>query len=283
MKNLLAIEKTKNGKMNAERFIVRKLPEHMDSEVEGFNKRAGIFEKKSQSPLWLRIFEDVAIGFGSLICLIVLIPSEGVTITEAYQNAPYLFYIGPILLFIGLGFWVFDRLKYKKAVKSPEANALASEQSSLIARIDLELNVPSDAKRMDFFFFGYKTKKDGTQKISSYGFFDALNGELSVFKENDSLCLADHRQVLAVPLSSFTKIVEVDKRIVFAGWNKETPYDAESYKAFKIKRTQYGSFWMKGYCSIRFVHENEDYEIVIPKYELEALNELLGLPVEAKK
>ena len=95
MKNLLAIEKTKNGKMNAERFIVRKLPEHMDSEVEGFNKRAGIFEKKSQSPLWLRIFEDVAIGFGSLICLIVLIPSEGVTITEAYQNAPYLFILAP--------------------------------------------------------------------------------------------------------------------------------------------------------------------------------------------
>lgn len=280
MKNLFAIKKKENEKNNYDKFVSRKLSSELSDELEGLSNHSYSLTKKSQIPLWLGLIKLLSLGFGLLICIIIFIPQEGLTIQKAYHNAPYLFYIGPSLVLIGVIIIIIEKCRYKKVEKSEELDSFQSKGDLLLAKCQQDLNIPVDAKKMDFFVFMSKTKKDGKEKLANYGLFNALNNDLSIFKEDDNLCIAFTDIVLSLPLNSFKKIVEVKKNIVFYGWNKDIPYNKEPYKEYKIKVNQYGGFIVKGYYSVQFEYENEEYEFFIPKYELNTIQEFLNLEVE---
>lgn len=280
MKNLFAIKKNEKDIKNYDKFVKRKISSKLSEELEGLTNQSYSLTKKSQIPWWLMIIKYLAIGIGALICVIIFIPQKDLTIQESYHNAPYLFYIGPILLIMGLIILIIEKRRYKKVENSEELNTLESDCNLLLAKCNQDLNIPLDAKKMDFFMLPSKTKNDGKEKLSNYGMFNALNNDLSVFKEEDNLCIAFTDLVLSIPLNSFKKIVEVKKNIIFYGWNKDTPYNKEPYREYKIKINQYGGFIMKRYYSVQFEYENEEYEFYIPKYELNTIQEYLNLEVE---
>ena len=111
------------------------------------------------------------------------------------------------------------------------------------------------------------------------GLFTHLNSEVYFFVENDKACFADYSAVIEIPLESFKSADKIDKRIIIPTWHKEVPYNNEKYKEYKIKRNGYDMFYVKPYYSIKLLIDNEDYEMLIPNYDLKEFLKVVPLNV----
>ena len=111
------------------------------------------------------------------------------------------------------------------------------------------------------------------------GLFTHLNSEVYLFIENDKVYFADCGAVIEIPLASFKNIDKANKSVIVPKWNKEVPFNNEKYKEYKVKQNGYGMFYVKPYYSIKLLIDNEDYEMLIPNYDLKEFLKVVPLNV----
>lgn len=220
----------------------------------------------------------------SWITLIVFIGTiralRNVTIAEAFENAPFIFWL---MGGCGVVWLVLTYLTNRKA-----RNVMAGEDFSMstrrleseIDRVFRELQVPEDAKEVDVVQLTYRWK-NGTVKISTTGSETTpyTNVSLRVFRREDVLCLADLENRYELPISAMRRLKMVKKPLVIQGWNKEEKLNDPFYKPYKLTMDNYERVHTKSYGLLELNHDGVDWALWLPPYELNYISALTGLPI----
>lgn len=99
------------------------------------------------------------------------------------------------------------------------------------------------------------------------------NAETSVFLEEGALCFSNAVIVVKLPRERLT-ITRVEKRIFSFRWTKDTSWRKGNYKQYGIRQIGDGSFRIKPHYRLKISGGTEDYEILIPCYDVQPVLEL---------
>ena len=219
---------------------------------------------------WITLF-----GFLSTIRAL-----RNVTMAEAFENAPFIFWL---MGGCGVVWLVLTILTNRKAKNVMEGEGFGQSTRRLEGEIDRvfrELQVPEDAKEVDVVQLTYRWK-NGTVKISTTGSETTpyTNVSLRVFRREDVLCLADLENRYELPISAMRRLKMVKKPLVIQGWNKEEKLNDPFYKPYKLTMDNYERVHTKSYGLLELNHDGVDWALWLPPYELNYISALTGLPI----
>ena len=219
---------------------------------------------------WITLF-----GFLSTIRAL-----RNVTIAEAFENAPFIFWL---MGGCGVVWLVLTYLTNRKAKNVMAGEGFGQSTRRLEGEIDRvfrELQVPEDAKQVDVVQLTYRWK-NGTVKISTTGSETTpyTNVSLRVFRREDVLCLADLENRYELPISAMRRLKLVKKPLVIQGWNKEERLNDPFYKPYKLTMDNYERVHTKSYGLLELNHDGVDWALWLPPYELNYISALTGLPI----
>lgn len=267
---------TKGNSFDGECFVARRIDdgdlerkrEQLEGEVENLRRNATL-------PVWLLIAMYILLGYGAICVLNFLMAPLGeevVSYAEAYSNAAWVIWSGVPALLIGVVLWVIKFVRQKR-VEGSSAYAYVVERAEKFAAESREaLGVPEDAVDLDVFAEPYKLNKNGKRRHGSY-IAQYYNSSWWTFREGDAVCFADTTVVYKIPLAEIERIVRIEKRIMFQGWNKSVAYSKGEYKQYKIRANNNGALFVKPYISVRI---RGDWELVLPPYELASFEKITG-------
>lgn len=158
-----------------------------------------------------------------------------------------------------------ESLKLDFTEASQKLEAAAAEAAK-------ELGVPSTALTVDVFSYHYKVKGDTILRVGKEGKFDNL--AVSVFVEDEKLCLATAQELFAVPLSEVKGFREYDEDFEIDLWLKPEEFDSDRYREFGIRKSGLLSRKGHGYFGLRI---GEEFEVLIPCYDWAPVKELLAV------
>lgn len=220
----------------------------------------------------------------SWITLIVFIGTiralRNVTIAEAFENAPFIFWLMGGCGMVWLVLTYLTNRKAKAVMAGEDFNMSTRRLESEIDRVFRELQVPEDAKQVDVVQLTYRWK-NGTVKISTTGSETTpyTNVSLRVFRREDVLCLADLENRYELPISAMRRLKMVKKPLVIQGWNKEEKLNDPFYKPYKLTMDNYERVHTKSYGLLELNHDGVDWALWLPPYELNYISALTGLPI----
>ena len=236
-------------------------------------------ESTKLNPL-LRGLKTVCSWITLIVFLSTIRALRNVTIAEAFENAPFIFWL---MGGCGVVWLVLTYLTNRKA-----RNVMAGEDFSMstrrleseIDRVFRELQVPEDAKEVDVVQLTYRWK-NGTVKISTTGSETTpyTNVSLRVFRREDVLCLADLENRYELPIAAMRRLKMVKKPLVIQGWNKEEKLNDPFYKPYKLTMDNYERVHTKSYGLLELNHDGVDWALWLPPYELNYISALTGLPI----
>jgi hypothetical protein len=220
----------------------------------------------------------------SWITLIVFIGTiralGNVTITEAFENAPGIFWIMGGCGVVWLVLTILTNRKAKTVMAAEDFNMSTRRLESEIDRVFRELQVPDDAKEVDVVQLTYRWK-NGTVKISTTGSETTpyTNVSLRVFRREDVLCLSDLENRYELPIAAMRRLKMVKKPLVIQGWNKEEKLNDPFYKPYKLTMDNYERVHTRSYGLLELNHDGVDWALWLPPYELNYISALTGLPI----
>ena len=220
----------------------------------------------------------------SWITLIVFIGTiralRNVTIAEAFENAPFIFWLMGGCGVVWLVLTILTNRKAKNVMAGEDFNMSTRRLEGEIDRVYRELQVPEDAKEVDVVQLTYRWK-NGTVKISTTGSETTpyTNVSLRVFRREDVLCLADLENRYELPISAMRRLKMVKKPLVIQGWNKEEKLNDPFYKPYKLTMDNYERVHTKSYGLLELNHDGVDWALWLPPYELNYISALTGLPI----
>ena len=220
----------------------------------------------------------------SWITLIVFIGTiralGNVTIAEAFENAPFIFWLMGGCGIVWLVLTILTNRKAKNVMAGEDFNMSTRRLEGEIDRVFRELQVPEDAKEVDVVQLTYRWK-NGTVKISTTGSETTpyTNVSLRVFRREDVLCLADLENRYELPISAMRRLKMVKKPLVIQGWNKEEKLNDPFYKPYKLTMDNYERVHTKSYGLLELNHDGVDWALWLPPYELNYISALTGLPI----
>lgn len=271
MKGLFSIN-VDTKEVCGEEFILRKTDSELARKSDEASDTLLAYQKKSGVPLWFSIIKYIALF--AVICPLEFVSAcldNGFEIT--YQRGAWALYAGAAGFLIWLVMFIIEKVRFKKVAQSPEVDEFLSGMSELNNRIKESLHVPENCADVDVFCRPFKIK-NGKEKRGNQ-FFNLLNFSFWVFKEGENLCFADTSGVYGVPLSSITEVVLVKKSVMVPQWNKDEPIKNEKYKKY-VKSNNYGAYIIKPHYSVRFTRHGEEWEILIPAYDIDVISDLTG-------
>ena len=220
----------------------------------------------------------------SWITLIVFLSTiralRNVTIAEAFENAPFIFWLMGGCGMVWLVLTILTNRKAKTVMAAEDFNMSTRRLEGEIDRVFRELQVPDDAKQVDVVQLTYRWK-NGTVKISTTGSETTpyTNVSLRVFRREDVLCLADLENRYELPISAMRRLKMVKKPLVIQGWNKEEKLNDPFYKPYKLTMDNYERVHTKSYGLLELNHDGVDWALWLPPYELNYISALTGLPI----
>ena len=273
-------ENKKNDKNNGEELLFARVSDNSSAELGEKMDSATEIMEKAKLPLPLRILR-VAMGFIALMfgCGILSATLE-IGIAKAYSNAPILFWI----FFISLIIWVIvllsARKKEREVLEAENAEELVEDINENFEKMFEELNVPTDAPKVDLLLFRYKVK-NGEIKPDLLPLMPTayINVEARIFSRDGSFFIGDVETLYSVPLSSLKCIRKINKRISVPNWNKDEEYNKGEFKQYKMTMNNSGCIFFKPYYILEFEHGGELWGIYFPPYELGAYATVTGLAV----
>lgn len=282
MKPLFAIDLTtdkKNEKMNGEEFIIQRTSQELLEAHEKATETVNITAKNAKLPTSLNITKHLCLCFAAIIfAASTEALSNGTSLIDAYNNAPYLVWIAASCLVIFLLLKIVEIIKSKTVMGSDETAHEIDNLNKYTQSIFAELSVPENARELDILFFHYKLKK-GTIKPCEKGAMPTpyINFEVKAFSDDKNLYLTALESKYGIPISSISKIRTVKKSITILGWNKNIGINEGIYKQYKLTTDKFGLICCKRYHVIEVNHNGEIYVIYIPDYELPQIEQLTGL------
>lgn len=272
MKPFLGIDVTSNKnneELNGGEFLVQKTSAALARSLEQSMEQAEETFEEAKIPVFFRIAQYVC-GLTGLLMLAGIAKAD-VSLSQAYQNAPWAFWIAGIGLPIWLILWLWSKKKSKTVLETDESVQTASHLEAISEAIYAELSVPADTTTVDVLSFFYKVK-DGAIKVHEKPMQMApyLNPEFKLYTDEENFYLANLEGKYAFPLSSIVALHTEDKRIRIAGWNKDVPFGKGNYAQYKLTTDNFGCIHCKGYHILEIRYEGESLGIYIPTYELPA-------------
>lgn len=280
MKPFLGInltENKKNEQPNGNCFLIARPSAATAQAFENSSKKAEAAIEKSRLSLPLRIVQNIC-GVGGAIVVIGILRSLGnVTITEAYRNAPGLFWAGGVCLLIWAILKLIGTRKEKAVLGTDESAHALSSLEHICTAVYADLSVPANAREVDLFSFYYKLKGEEI-KVCEKGMQMApyLNPVFRVYTDSDNLYIANLEGKYAFPLSDIRAIRTVRKHICMAGWNKDEAFNKGFFKQFKLTTDNYGRIHCKSYHILEVERGGELWGIWFPCYELPVFEILTG-------
>ena len=279
MTNVFGMLKDKTKKASANdfdgsEFIVKQINSHSMQSINNIDEANETSKKKMKLPLPLSILKSVCLFVG-MITLISILRAE-VTISEALENAPFVFYI------LGISFIIFgilqiaEIIKRKKYMSSEEYLIFVEEYEETAARAMQELGIPMTSPKIDIFSYAYKIKKNKDYPVSGNSKY--FTTPFFLFQDESTLYLSDYTAVFGFKKNDFVKIEKIAKKTTSLGWNKEDAINSEKYKKYKLTQNQYGTVFYKYYYSLQISRAGKIFEILVPPYEIATLAKLINLP-----
>lgn len=269
-------ENKKNTQIDGQVFRVQAPSPALMQALENSTKKSQATVKRSQLPLALRIVQYTS---GLLAaCTLMGVGRADVTFEQAYENAPWVFWMGGICFAIWLVLWILGKVKSKSVLSTEESSQTFSHLESVANSIYTELGVPAEAKEVDVLSFFYKMK-NGKMKLCERGMQVApyFLANYKLFADNQTLYFVNLDGKYAFPKSEMKGIRRVKKHIRVMGWNKDTQPNEGIYKQYKLTTDQYGCVHSKTYGILKLEHNGQGYELYIPCYELPRIEKLTGL------
>ena len=268
MKYLLGSKK--DGTRTFEKFVIRRIDEENEKEIENVIDEGQEKIKKGSLPSWLTSGAAILFGLGVFIFL-KSIPD----FKQAYANAAWLIYLGAALIIFAIVVYAIYFYKSKKLKENPELKKISEDIDQKFDEARVELNIPAEAIKMDV-LYGMVKEKNGIEKLDRIAVFNLINLDNYVFVEDGNLCISDYREVFAFPLDSIKRSEVVTKKIMLPYWNKDEGIKTEKYHQFNVKINNYGIV-VKPYFKVTFLIDNEEYYLYVPNYEMEAFDKLVNL------
>lgn len=271
------LDKTKTDETIYQELLSKQTDDYKKEQLEHALEDLKEEEKAFVLPKTLKVVKVISF-FLSLIIFGGIISSIGdVTLTEAYDNAPYLFFISPVVFIIWLSIFLYEKNKSNRAAEDQILQNKNQMAITLAEDIFEDLNVPNSAIKMDVLGFKYMNR-EGKLKILPIGITTHINSEKRVYVENDTLYFADVDKVIAIPIHSIENIQKVKKRAVVPFWNKEIPYNRKPYKSYKIRVNQFGQFFIH-YGIMNIKDNGVQYMLYLPDYEIDELKKMVDIQV----
>lgn len=252
------------------RFLKAELPEAMQEELEHREEALDKAQEQAELPKPLKILKWVLLIPGLLCGSGVL--RATVSLSEDYHNAPWAYWIAGVGLTLGGLLALADKLMARKSETNKTLQAAKRANDEAQRSADTWLKIPGNAKKTDVLIFSYK-EKDGEIKVQS----PALNGEMRVYRQEDSLCVTEGTSVFAIPLRGITGLRLVPGGIVFLGWNKNDDPDQEKYKKSGLMLKQGAPSALRFCCALEWTDAGERWQLLFPAYELSKFEKLTGM------
>lgn len=287
MKPFLGIDLTtnkKNEQMNGEEFLVAKPSLELTQSFERSSENVKETLEKSKLPRPIRIGQWICGMLGILIAtgiIKALGGEDSVSLSQAYQNAYWLFWLGGACLVAWILLKLISVRKEKNVLESDEGSQIINNLDKSCDAILFDLGVPSASKEIDILTFFYKVKGDDI-KVCEKGLQIApyINPIFHIFSDSENLYLANLEGKYAVPLSAIKAIKSIKKAIRIMEWNKDEGYNEGIYRQYKLSEDNYGCIICNNYHILEFEHNNDLWGIYIPCYELPVIEEITGLKAE---
>lgn len=184
---------------------------------------------------------------------------------------------------VGVLIWDLVRLFRKNPVEqaAPDEEESQTEEDTddaimqeLIEQAREELSVPQNAVEVNVLTCTYREKKGEWKPSLLLGYFP-----LSVwcYADEENLYLATDCVVYALPHAAFVKDEKVCGKLTMAFWNKSIPYDEAPYDAYGITKTGMDNVRLSEYHSLQWRMDGEDFEVMIPSYDVKAVTDLIAI------
>lgn len=287
MKPFLGIDLTtdkKNAQPNGDVFLTAKPSLSLTETLQRYTESVEEIIEESKLPLPIRVIHWICGATGAIIITSIiraLFGEDSISLSQAYKNASWLFWLGGACLIIWGMLKVLSIRKEKEILETDENSETIENHNKTCEVIFSELGVDSSAKDVDILSFFYKVKNNKI-KIYEKGMQTTpyLSTVFRVFTDSDNLIFVNLEGTYTFPLSSIKAIKTVKKSITIDKWNKDEPYDGSTYKKYKLTETMWDSIVCKNYHIIEIEYEDELWGIYIPSYELPIFEELTGLTAE---
>lgn len=263
----------KNDKLDGEEFLIQKTSPALKSKLASSFDDSTEILNSGKLVLPLRILQSIC-GILSCICLAGILKAD-ISMAEAYENAPWIFWLAAGCAVIWLSLSIASRIKAKSVLESEESEYAFSAFENFYNASLRELSVPEDAKIMDVLTCNYKRNGDELKPVEIIPGAQYIKLQFRVFRDDEYLYLVDHDGKYAFPLSSIVTIHTIDKKIIMDSWDKEENYDEGEYKPYKLSKDNYDNIHCKKYHILEVNHQGETLGIYIPPYELPVLEEIL--------
>jgi len=197
--------------------------------------------------------------------------------------------IEPILLILPtayvlalIAYLLVRLLRSKKPTEKPTPAPVAETEEAPESIADVErliyeaFGAPADAARIDILYFDYKSSPNGEPAIRKKGkTVEFINMDMRIFRDGDSLCLADLDARYDFPISSVRGIRRERGAFSLLFWNKSTPCDSGEYRLFGMTKNNYDNVLFGTLHILELEVDGETYGIYFPAYELDAVKALL--------
>ena len=283
MKPFYGIDRTVNKKSpyhEGECFIAATVSDMTRQSYDRALQGATTHVERAKLPWLLRGIKGFTGCTAALIFLGTVRALRNVTLAEAYENAPGLFWACGICAAIWAVLALLGRRK-TNVVTGQEDFAMAMRRlDGEIDRIRRELAVPDNAKDVDVVQLAHRWK-DGKVKICTRGTETTpyTNVSMPVFRREDMLCFADLEHRYDLPIAELRCLKKVKKPLIIQDWTKEEPINSEFYKPYKLSMDQYNRVHTRAYGLLELTHEGTDWVVWLPPYELNYISALTGLPI----
>ena len=270
-------EDKKRSSFNSDEYITKSAGESAAKRFE--EKSAELDGKIAQYslPTLLKIVK--CLGLLCALAIISAVMEEDLTLKIAYKNAPILMTVLLVGSVVGVFLFLYEIRERKKMASDPSVTEAVNEAKRATTEVFDELGVPTYAHETDILLFRYKVK-DGNIKPVPTAMMPTpyVNAWAKVFSENGYLSIANVEGRYDIPLEEITGISKVNKKIQITGWNKEIPFNDETFKPYGVGWVSANrTIVFRGYGVLEFTHGGEDFGIYIPSYDLPTFEFLLGM------
>ncbi|MBR6208596.1 MAG: hypothetical protein IKQ69_06320 [Oscillospiraceae bacterium] len=255
-----------NSRPAEEVFLIQKTPESMTDGLEKAEEEYERIQRKHSFPLALMLLRLLLLILWALIALRIL------KLEISYHNQPFLYWVGGCCLLAAGVLYLVEKYLERRKRNSESVRTGLTQVNVAEKSIRDYLAVPGSAVKTDILAFSYRGSEAHPKLRGA-----ALNCEVSLFKQNEDICLFDGSNVFSFPQSELTGIRLVNQGIPVLYWNKK---DAPSQKRFQkcgVMPRGNEIIGLRFFCALDISRSGDTYSLLFPAYELPAVAELTGL------
>ena len=252
-----------------------------EAKESGSKDLTKVIMKSMKLPQLLAGYILVGLGLIVLSGFIKALPETG--FMTALQNGKWLLIAGAILAAIGAGLIIYCKQAHKKQEESEDTPSEMDESLNTLEgisrHISMELGLPEDDQTISVEMLPYRyklTSDGGTKESLKNGCYE--NTEISLWIEDNALCMTDYDCVMRIPTSAIEGYYTADVKFRISFWWKDEDFDKGEYAEYKIKQDSEGNYKLRTFYRVVIREGADAYELRIPCYDFPAFQRLVDVP-----